>query len=536
MERDDSTATAIFRRSSGRGADARTSLPDDLLTQASRRLRALALVYAFVFFMSSFVTSLVLGGGTGPEFENTLPSAVSIVAALLVAWMTTQRRIPPSAMLHIGLAFEVVGSYGIAMAQYWGVYRGLAYQVEHLEIFGLSWVAVWMLLFSIVVPAKPKPALIATVASASAVPVVMVLTMKYGGTPIRLTGLQFGFGLILPYLLVILMAHVGARVIYTMGAEVAKARDMGSYHLEERLGEGGMGEVWRARHRLLARPAAIKLIRPDVRWGDHDDAMQLALKRFEREAQATAAMRSPHTIELFDFGIAADGAFYYVMELLNGFDLESLVADFGPVPPERAIFLLRQACDSLGEAHEQGLIHRDIKPANMYVCRYGRHVDFVKVLDFGLVKHHGEAAASTRLTTEAFAGGTPAYMSPEQAAGDREVDGRSDLYSLGCVAYWLVTGALVFEGTAMRSMLMHLQEAPVPPSQRAKQDIPASFEQVVMRCLEKDPDRRPQSADELDRMLAGCLIPSEWSEARARAWWESVARRDAGGGTAPGTT
>ena len=233
-------------------------------------------------------------------------------------------------------------------------------------------------------------------------------------------------------------------------------------------------------------------------------------------------MRSPHTIELFDFGVSGDGAFYYVMELLDGFDLEGLVKEFGPISTERAIPLLQQACDSLGEAHERGLIHRDIKPANVFVCRYGRHFDFVKVLDFGLVKHHGKERDDIRVTADNVVGGTPSYMSPEQVAGDQEIDGRSDIYSLGCVAYWMITGQMVFEGSVVRTMMAHLQETPVPPSQRTELEIPSAFEALVLRCLAKEPEKRPQTADELASLLGDCETAGEWTTEQAKGWWEKV--------------
>ncbi|MDH3458346.1 MAG: serine/threonine protein kinase, partial [Gemmatimonadota bacterium] len=379
----------------------------------------------------------------------------------------------------------------------------------------------WVMLFSIVIPAKPHKALIATVASVSAVPITIALSMKYGGTTIVLTPGEFIVGLIFPYLLIILMTHVGARAIYGLGTDVAKAREMGSYRLVERLGQGGMGEVWRAKHRMLARPAAIKLVRPEVLegGGEHHD---IALRRFTQEAQATASMRSPNTIELYDFGVSAEGTFYYVMELLDGFDLETLVRQFGPVPAERAVHLLRQVCHSLAEAHEHGLIHRDIKPANIYVCRYGRDLDFVKVLDFGLVKHRGEREDDVKLTAPDVVGGTPGYISPEQVTGDEPIDGRTDIYSLGCVAYWLLTGQLVFRGpTAMRTMVMHLNEEPVPPSQRTEMKIPAALEQIIMQCLEKDPAHRAQTADELSRALAACETLAVWDREKEVRWWDA---------------
>ncbi|MDH5549004.1 MAG: serine/threonine protein kinase [Gemmatimonadota bacterium] len=518
------TTSAVIRRAytaTAQGLSGAT-LPDDLVIRSAKRLRALALVYAFVFFMSSFSQAVFFADLSEFEsFHDWGPSAISILVALVVAWVTTRPQLTTRMLMTVGLTFAVVGSFGIAMAQYWGVYEGLTYQMDHLEIAGLSWVAPWVMLFSIVIPAKPGKALIATVASVSAVPITMALTMKYGGTTIALAPEMFVVGLIFPYLLIILMTHVGARAIYRLGTDVARAREMGSYRLVERLGQGGMGEVWRAKHRMLARPAAIKLVRPEVLegGGEHHD---IALKRFTQEAQATASMRSPHTIELYDFGVSAEGTFYYVMELLDGFDLETLVEKFGPIPAERAVHLIRQVCHSLAEAHEHGLIHRDIKPANIYVCRYGRDLDFVKVLDFGLVKHRRERENDLKLTAPDVVSGTPGYISPEQVAGDQPIDGRTDIYCLGCVAYWLLTGHLVFQGsTAMRTMVMHLNEEPVPPSQRTELEIPAVLEQIIMQCLEKDPAHRAQTADELSRALVACETLPEWDREREAQWWET---------------
>jgi serine/threonine-protein kinase len=328
---------------------------------------------------------------------------------------------------------------------------------------------------------------------------------------------------VFPYVLLApAAAFIGSRVVYQLGREVRRARDLGGYQLEDRLGFGGMGEVWRARHRLLARPAAVKLIRPEVLAVGDGESQQRIVRRFEREAQATATMRCPHTIELYDFGVADDGTFYYVMELLDGFDLETLVARFGPLPPQRVLYLLGQLCHALGEAHDEGLIHRDVKPGNIYVCRYGREHDWVKVLDFGLVKSVGkESEASLKLTTEAFVGGTPNYMAPEQVLGDRPIDGRTDLYQVGCVAHYALTGETVFAGrTPMEIMMKHAGEAPEPPSARA--EIPSSVDQLVLRCLAKEPAERPQTADELAAAAAACArgLPA-WSAVEAREWWST---------------
>ena len=300
-------------------------------------------------------------------------------------------------------------------------------------------------------------------------------------------------------------------------------RTFSHYRIEAKLGQGGMGEVWRAEHRMLARGAAIKLIRPAALGAGDGSRAHEMVKRFEREAQATAALRSPHTIEVYDYGLAADGAFYYVMELLDGFSLQTLVEQFGPLPPERVVSLLRQACHSLAEAHAAGLVHRDVKPANMFLCRLGLDVDVVKVLDFGLVKLQRPTGRGTEaLTVEGAFTGTPGFMPPEVALGDEPVDGRADIYALGCVAYWLLTGKRVFEsGNAMQMVIDHVRTPPVPPSQRGGQKIPDALERLVMRCLEKHATMRPAGAAELSRELGTLGLEDQWTEERARDWWHA---------------
>jgi serine/threonine-protein kinase len=311
-------------------------------------------------------------------------------------------------------------------------------------------------------------------------------------------------------------------VIYHLGSEVRRARELGSYRLEQKLGEGGMGEVWRARHRMLARPAAIKLIRPAAGGNGQVGASSEAVRRFEREAQVIARLRSPHTVELFDFGIAEDGAFYYVMELLEGLDADSLLRRFGPLPSERVIYLLRQICHSLSEAQSCGLVHRDIKPANIFVCHYGEEYDFVKVLDFGIVRGMRDSAESDPVRTrENAVHGTPGFIAPEQAMG-AEVDGRADIYATGCVGYWMLTGNLVFTSdTPMGLILHHVQTPPVSPSARSELPIPPALDELILSCLAKDPAQRPQSARELSLRLAAIAGLDEWTQERAREWWES---------------
>jgi serine/threonine-protein kinase len=384
-------------------------------------------------------------------------------------------------------------------------------------------VAVWTVLFTVVVPTPPRRALVAALASVSAVPVVYAAAMATGTAPFLPTLNQFFIGLVFPYLLVAVMAYVGARVVYALGAEVTRARELGSYRLVERLGEGGMGEVWKAQHRLLARPAAIKLIRPTVAADGTPRVSEDARRRFEREAQVIARLRSPHTVDLFDFGVAADGGFYLVMELLEGLDAETLVRRTGPVPAARAIHVLRQMCHSLSEAESCGLVHRDIKPANVFLCHYGEEFDFVKVLDFGIVKAtHDTAETGVELTRELAVRGTPAYMAPEQALGDADLDGRADIYAAGCVGYWLLTGQLVFEASAPMAMLLHhTQSVPVPPSKRTELPIPVALDRLILSCLAKDRALRPQSARELSRRLAEIQVADDWTEDMAREWWRT---------------
>jgi DNA-binding NtrC family response regulator len=294
---------------------------------------------------------------------------------------------------------------------------------------------------------------------------------------------------------------------------------VGSYRLMSKLGFGGMGEVWLARHKLLARPAAVKLIRYE---GHRGAAREQLVRRFEREAQVTARLRSPHTVQLYDFGVNDTGSFYYVMELLQGMDLQAIVKRFGPQAPERVIRILRQTCRSLAEAHQHGLVHRDIKPANLFIARLGTEFDYLKVLDFGIVKDQpGEREESTLLSAPDLVKGTPAFMAPEVAFADRAIDGRADLYSLACAAYWVLTGHLVFQASSPAQMLLHhAQTPPLPLSAVSELPMPKGLEGLLMQCLEKSPAKRPASALELESRLGEVRCDPPWTNSRAREWWE----------------
>jgi serine/threonine-protein kinase len=310
------------------------------------------------------------------------------------------------------------------------------------------------------------------------------------------------------------VAVFGSYRLQVLQAQAFEAQQLGQYRLKLRLGQGGMGEVYLAEHLLLRRPCAVKLIRPA-------QALEpTTLQRFEREVQSMATLTHPNTVEVYDYGHTEDGTFYYAMEYLPGANLEQMVTRYGPLPPGRAIHFLRQVCGALHEAHGIGLLHRDVKPSNVLACERGGVYDVAKLLDFGLVQESALAGKNAdRLTVQGTVLGSPPYMSPEQAAGKPSLDGRSDLYSLGGVAYYLLTGQPPFaRETAMEMLLAHAYETPEPPS-RLRPEVPADLEAVVLRCLEKDPARRFADAHELDRALAACRDAGAWTEDDAVAWW-----------------
>ncbi len=307
----------------------------------------------------------------------------------------------------------------------------------------------------------------------------------------------------------------GSYRVDVLRQEVVEARKLGQYLLKERLGAGGMGEVYQAEHVLLRRPCAIKLIRPE------HAGEATSLLRFEREVRTTATLTHPNTVQIFDYGHADDGTFYYVMEYLPGLTLDQLVKRHGPLPPARAIHFLRQVCGALREAHAVGLIHRDIKPGNVMVCARGGLHDVAKLLDFGLVLPRGPGQDGERLTQEGAVTGTPAYMSPEQAAGGENLDARSDIYSVGCLAYFLLTGQSPFAGRPPGLLLAaHVYEPPAPLTER-RPDVPADLQAVVLRCLAKEPARRFAGAEELDSALAECADAGRWTEEDAARWWRA---------------
>jgi serine/threonine-protein kinase len=311
------------------------------------------------------------------------------------------------------------------------------------------------------------------------------------------------------------LAIYGAHVLNSLRAQLHEASRYGNYQLRRKLGVGGMGEVYLAEHQLLKRPCALKLIRPE----SVNDPVALA--RFEREVQSAARLSHPNTIEIFDYGHTDDGTFYYVMEYLPGMSFSELVKTYAPLPPGRVIYLLRQACAGLAEAHALGLIHRDLKPANIFIAVRGGEYDVVKVLDFGLVKVTLDPNLP-ELTGAQTVSGTPSFMAPEQATGDRGLDARADVYALGAIAYYALTGRPPFVGeSGVAIMISHARDPVVPPS-KLRADIPADLEQVVLRCLAKKPEDRYASVTELAKALAACEAAADWDADRARQWWSGV--------------
>jgi serine/threonine-protein kinase len=331
------------------------------------------------------------------------------------------------------------------------------------------------------------------------------------------TRLCFGADIGLNMAIAASLAIYGSHRIEVLRRQALEARKLGPYQLKRRLGAGGMGEVYLAEHVLLRRPCAIKLIRPE-----HASDPQ-SLRRFEREVRATATLSHPNTVEVFDYGHADDGTFYYAMEYLPGLSLKELVERHGPLPPERAVHLLRQVCGALHEAHGIGLVHRDVKPGNVLVCERGGEPDVAKLLDFGLVRAPGPDQGGQTLTGEGMIAGTPAYMSPEQTAGRTDLDARSDIYSLGAVAYFLLTGRPPFvRATAMQTLAAHLTETVTAPD-RHRPDVPADLQAAVLRCLEKDPTRRWPDVDALEQALVRCDCAGRWTREQAAYWWRQYA-------------
>ena len=493
------------------------SLPSDVLGQTCRRVGIVSIVFATLWAFTLFMNNLV-AGWLGEmafmralwPFPGNLVATIGIASSLLMT-LLAHRLSGKSILLDVGSVYLVLQCLLVAILSQWAPVP-ISPRV--------SWVCIPILFYPAIVPNSPRKTLITSLLAASTEPVALALSHLRGAQP-ALSAFYLLWDFLPTYICAFLVV-IPVKIIHGLGQQVRRARELGSYRLEEPLGKGGMGEVFRATHQMLARPAAIKLIRSEIIGSSTPSAARVIVERFRREAEAAASLRSPHTISLYDFGVAQDGTFFLVMELLDGLDLETLVERFGPVPPERAVHLLRQACESLAEAHARALVHRDIKPSNIFTCRLGLDVDFVKVLDFGLVKAVGEGGReATLLTAPDSTTGTPAYIAPEVIRGDRVPDHRVDIYTLGCVGYWLLTGRLVFQApNAIQLMYQHANAQPIAPSERSELEITPALDRVILSCLAKLPEDRPQSAGQLSQLLADAVPAAEWTEERAHRWWE----------------
>jgi serine/threonine-protein kinase len=486
-------------------------LPAEVLNTAVRRLGFLGLVVAVMFPASYWVEFVA----QRERVAGPIPGVVAVVmlvlgaAVCVTAW---SRRVRPELTLDLGLVFQVLVAFALSLDE-----NTPAWPADQW-LRGVSWNCLWISMYVVTIPGTFGKSVLAAIAAACMGPFGLLVATSVDGSTASQTQV---LNQVLPFVAAAWSIPV-ARHFYRLGAQVTQARAMGSYELMELIGKGGMGEVWSARHRMLTRVSAIKLIRSEELTLASGENAQLMARRFEREARATAALRSPHTVALYDYGATEEGTFYYAMELLEGVDLETLVERFGPAPPGRVVWLLTQAAKSLAEAHDMGLVHRDIKPRNIFACRLGTEFDFVKVLDFGLVKLNAVERTQTRLTREGAAAGTPAYMAPEIALAKPLIDGRADLYALGCVGYWLLTGSLVFRAeTAVAMSMAHVQEKPAPPSERTELAVPKELDRVILQCLEKDPAARPESARRLIEMLAEIEGVEPWTQREAENWWST---------------
>ncbi len=428
--------------------------------------------------------------------------AAATVASLV--WLVTRR----GRLGHVALDWLDVGVTLVPMACYAGMATSDAVPItERIDLVLMLIAMVTLTMRATIVPSSPKQT--AVVGAAACVPVVLVAWHQSGQlspptAPIVYVGLWS--------VVSVIVTTLASRVIFGLRERAAEAQRLGQYVLVEKIGGGGMGTVYRARHALLRRPTAIKLLPPDKLGAQ-------TISRFEREVQNTSRLTHPNTVAIYDYGRTPDGVFYYAMEYLDGVDLQQLVHASGPQSPSRVVHVLAQVCGALTEAHGIGLVHRDIKPANIVLCERGGIPDTAKVVDFGLVKDVASAKAPTLSTADTIIG-TPMYMAPEAIQKPDAVDARADLYALAAVGYFLLTGKTVFEGSSvMEVCAQHLHEAPVPPSTRLGSPLPEDLEALILKCLAKNPAERLQSAAELRRALLDCAVP-RWTEVDARGFWK----------------
>lgn len=477
-----------------------------------RRLRLCALVLAiatFGVFTNSMLTHYLSGRyrDVGLFDSSRLTLLVCVVVAAGFVIVLSRRTISRGWLLIIDASLVWSAILGCLMYYQVGWKNGPIFVVPILGLF--------LLARAIFVPCR---AVRTFWLSVPAIPAIIGIQLLHGDlyADVNLRYPDSSFGTLVAWNQLVLVLSVGlatvtSRVSFHLRRQVYQATEMGQYHLETKLGEGAMGEVYRARHALMRRPTAVKVIRATL----VDDR---TITRFEQEVRQTARLTHPNTIAIYDYGRTAEGTFYYAMELLEGEDLKEILLETGPMPPARVVHVLTQACAALTEAHARGLVHRDIKPANLILCERGLEFDVLKVMDFGLVKDTSEHDSG--LTAVGEICGSPETMAPEMIRGDA-VGPAADIYALGAVGCALLTAKPIFDAkTALAFVNLHLNEAPIAPSARGV-EIPEDLERVLLSCLAKDPADRPASADVLRRALLACERMGEWTEDDARAWWQA---------------
>lgn len=479
------------------------------------RLAAVLLFGGFAAFLCRRAIQIAIGPPVGSAAEWFLFWCLVAVTAILCLFNMLLFSRQPSTFFRLIVA--ELALFGLPAAvflasQYFVTLRAC----EHWGVFAFSG-GPWLLLIFVYALFIPSTLARATmvIGLIAMAPVLLVLGMfLFEESAARVLTIDDMTGILLTFLVAAIGGVIGVNKIDTLQRLALQAKQLGQYRLIEPLGRGGAGDIFLAEHEMLKRPCAIKLIRPD-KVGD-----EKTLARFHREVQATARLSHWNTVEILDYGRTEDGMFYYVMEYLPGMTLAQLVQNHGPMPPERAVYLLLQVCDALREAHQMGFVHRDIKPENIVITQRGGVHDVAKVLDFGLVEPITEKLGS-HMASQGSITGSPLFLSPEQASGSAAYDPRSDIYSLGAVAYYMLTGRPPFVCNSLAELMnAHIREEPVPPSQRSPQ-VPGDLEQVIQKCLVKDPAGRFQDTNELANALSQCQAAGQWSRAQAAQWWQN---------------
>lgn len=487
-------------------SDARADYLQDRIGLFAR----LFLVLGSFFLVAGCVYRLVFFGA-GPLATLSLDTPTATHLSLLVVqaavWYSTKRRLWGAA----ALPWVDAGLTLCTLA-------GQAFQITHIQLNGLHHIDQMSVLITylvltcraVTVPSKPRTT--ALIGALGVAPSILVAFWDGGQRGVLRQAVAFSaIWCVAAVLLTTFISHV----IYGLRESVSMAQQLGQYVIEKKLGEGGMGEVYLAHHTLLRRPTAVKLLPPER-------AGEKTIARFEREVRATSRLTHPNTVSIFDYGRTRDGIFYYAMEYLDGLDLQRIVQEYGPLPPSRVVHILAQIAGALNEAHRAGLVHRDLKPANVFLCDRGGQQDTVKVLDFGLVKDTSTSNSDPAQTELNALIGTPTYLAPESIHSPSEVDARSDLYAVGAIGYFLLTGRDVFQGASIVALcIAHLHEKPVKPSERLKRELPADLEQLILSCLEKQPEDRPATAAALRQALLACDVPA-WGSDDAEGWWQRL--------------